>query len=46
MLEFIHIKKIYLNCNLLRNEMKHFLSNLFNYILAESIETSWKKFND
>jgi len=36
----VHIHK----CNLLRNEMNHFVGNLFNYLMVEVIEGAWITF--
>ena len=33
-------------CHLLRYEMNHFLSNFFNYLMVEVIESAWKNFLD
>lgn len=41
---FRKVKHQFLKCNLLRNEMNHFINNLFNYIMVEVIESTWKKF--
>jgi len=37
-----HVKK----CNLLRNEMIHFIGNLLNYLMYEVIQSSWERFTD
>jgi len=36
----VHIHK----CNLLRNEMNHFVGNLFNYLMVEVVEGAWTTF--
>ena len=33
-------------CHILRHEMVHFLSNFFNYLMIEVIESAWKVFTD
>jgi len=35
-----------MKCHILRYEMNHFLSNFFNYLMVEVIESAWKKFYD
>ena len=35
-----------LKFNLMRHEMYHFVSNLYNYIMLEAIESAWKHFKD
>jgi len=37
-----HIQK----CNLLRNEMIHFIGNLLNYLMYEVIQSSWERFTE
>ena len=44
--KFKNMKQIYLRFNLLRNEMIHFISNFFNYIMVEAIEAAWNNFNE
>ena len=39
-----NIRKHMHKFHLLRNQMIHFLSNFFNYIMVEVIESSWKNF--
>jgi gamma-tubulin complex component 3 len=36
----------FLRCNLIRNEMNHFISNLLNYIMLEVIESSYNNLTD
>jgi len=38
---FQKLRQELLKCNILRNEMSHFVSNLFNYMMVEVIEGSW-----
>lgn len=39
------MKNISLRCNFLRQEMLHFIDNLFDYIMVEVIETAYKYIN-
>ncbi|KRX07188.1 hypothetical protein PPERSA_00345 [Pseudocohnilembus persalinus] len=43
---FKYLKQTSLRCNMLRQEMLHFIDNLFNYLMVEVIETAWKHFQD
>jgi len=40
------VKAYLMKCHILRYEMYHFLSNFFNYLMVEVIESAWKKFLD
>jgi gamma-tubulin complex component 3 len=40
-----NIKKEFLKCNLLRNEMYHFITNFFSYIMVEVVESKTSKKN-
>lgn len=40
------VKKEFHRCHLLRNEMIHFIDNLFNYLMVEVIESTWDQFKE
>ena len=40
------VKKEFHRCHLLRNEMIHFIDNLFNYLMVEVIEATWDQFKE
>ncbi len=42
--DFRNLREQFLKCNLLRNEMHHFIKQFLNYIMLEAIETAWKTF--
>jgi len=39
--DFKDLELNFLRCNSIRNEMKHFISNLLNYIMLEVIDFSY-----
>ncbi len=41
---FGQVRQEFLKCNILRNEMSHFVNNLYNYMMVEVIEGTWNNF--
>lgn len=46
MYSLVEIRRDLHRCNLLRNEMLHFINNLHSYLQVEVIESEWKKFEE
>ena len=40
------VKGSLMKCHILHYEMNHFLSNFFNYLMVEVIESAWDDFNE
>jgi len=40
------VRREFHRCHLLRNEMIHFIDNLFNYLMVEVIEATWDQFKE
>ena len=40
------VRRAFVLSHQIRNEMQHFISNLYNYIMVEAVESAWKKLID